>query len=64
DDKLNVQIAYQSEREGLRITWDYVTRRVNRTCTPNAFHLWLASLNQTYGNKLANFPCCFFLWPR
>ncbi|KAG3021477.1 hypothetical protein PC121_g7942 [Phytophthora cactorum] len=28
EDKLLVQIAFQFEREGLRITWDYVVRRM------------------------------------
>ncbi|OWZ10441.1 hypothetical protein PHMEG_00016708 [Phytophthora megakarya] len=51
ENKLLVQIAYQFEREGLRITWDYVARRVNRTRAPNAFRLRLASLKRTYGNK-------------
>ncbi|OWY92332.1 Histone methylation protein [Phytophthora megakarya] len=56
DKLLLVQIAYQFEREGLRITWEYVARRINRTRTPSVFRLQLKSLKRTYGNKLANSP--------
>ncbi|KAG3113199.1 hypothetical protein PI125_g7529 [Phytophthora idaei] len=61
EDKTLVQLAHQFEREGLRITWRYVARRMAKSKrTGRELHLRLASLKRTYGKQLANFPPCFF----
>eukprot|EP00644_Phytophthora_capsici_P018676 jgi/Phyca11/51902/gw1.128.16.1 len=60
EDKLLVQIAYQFEREGLRVTWSYVARRMQTRRSSNELRIRLASLKRTYGKLLQNFPRCFF----
>ncbi|KAF1781526.1 hypothetical protein GQ600_27634 [Phytophthora cactorum] len=37
EDKELVQIAFQFEREGLRITWDYVARRMRTSARQSSF---------------------------
>ncbi|KAG3065119.1 hypothetical protein PI125_g24053 [Phytophthora idaei] len=59
EDKLLVQIAYPFEREVLRITWDYVARRMKTTCPARQLRLRLASLKRTYGKSITGFPPCF-----
>ncbi|KAG3175842.1 hypothetical protein C6341_g9282 [Phytophthora cactorum] len=59
EDKLLVQIAFQFEREGLRITWDYVVRRMKTKRPARQFRLRLASLKRTYGKSISGFPPCF-----
>ncbi|KAG2901010.1 hypothetical protein PC117_g21826 [Phytophthora cactorum] len=60
EDKELVQIAFQFEREGLRITWDYVARRMRTQRTAKQPRLRLASLRRTYGKSTRAFPpCCF-----
>ncbi|EGZ30598.1 hypothetical protein PHYSODRAFT_374189, partial [Phytophthora sojae] len=61
EDKQLVQIALQFEIEGLRITWDYVARQMEKTKrTSRELRLRLASLKRTYGKSIRNFPRCFF----
>ncbi|KAG2845167.1 hypothetical protein PC113_g7742 [Phytophthora cactorum] len=59
EDKLLVQIAFQFEREGLRITWDYVARRMKTKHPALQLRLRLASLMTTYGKSISGFPPCF-----
>ncbi|KAF1779086.1 hypothetical protein GQ600_12648 [Phytophthora cactorum] len=60
EDKELVQIAFQFEREGLRITWDYVARRMRTQRMAKQPRLRLASLRRTYGKSTRAFPpCCF-----
>ncbi|KAG3087715.1 hypothetical protein PI125_g18576 [Phytophthora idaei] len=59
EDKLLVQIAFQFEREGLRITWDYVARRMKTKRPARQLRLRLASLKRTYGKSISGFPPCF-----
>ncbi|KAF1777459.1 hypothetical protein GQ600_17094 [Phytophthora cactorum] len=49
EDKLRVQVAFQFEREGLRITWDYVAGRMKAKHSVRPLRLRLASLIKTYG---------------
>ncbi|KAE8902017.1 hypothetical protein PF003_g13826 [Phytophthora fragariae] len=60
EDKLLVQIAFQFEREGLRITWDYVGRRMKTKRTARQLQIRLSNLKRTYGKSLSDFPPCFF----
>jgi hypothetical protein len=60
EDKLLVQIALQFEREGLRITWAYVARRMKTKRSANELRLRLTSLKSTYGKTISTFPRCFF----
>ncbi|KAG6944681.1 hypothetical protein JG688_00016960 [Phytophthora aleatoria] len=60
EDKELVQIAFQFEREGLRITWDYVARRMRTQRPAKQLRLRLASLKRTYGKPTQAFPPCFF----
>ncbi|GMF57164.1 unnamed protein product [Phytophthora fragariaefolia] len=60
EDKLLVQIAYQFEREGLQVTWDYLARRMETTRSPQQLRLRLSSLKRTYGKFIRDFPKCFF----
>ncbi|KAG1691652.1 hypothetical protein DVH05_026815 [Phytophthora capsici] len=60
EDKQLVQIALESENEGIRATWDYVAPRMTKPKrTASQFRLRLASLKRTYGKALKNFPRCF-----
>lgn len=59
EDKLLVQIAFQFEREGLRITWAYVARRMQTKRPARQLRLRLASLKRTYGKAISGFPPCF-----
>ncbi|KAG4238039.1 hypothetical protein PC116_g13921 [Phytophthora cactorum] len=59
EDKLVVQIAFQFEREGLRITWDYVARRMKTKRPARQLRLRLASLKRTYGKSISGLPPCF-----
>ncbi|KAG3111859.1 hypothetical protein PI124_g8280 [Phytophthora idaei] len=61
EDKQLVQTALEFEREGIRVTWAYVARRMaksKRTATEP--RLRLASLKRTYGTAVKDFPRCFF----
>ncbi|KAE9156828.1 hypothetical protein PF005_g33070, partial [Phytophthora fragariae] len=60
EDKLLVQIALQFEREGLRVTWAYVARRMKTKRSANELRLRLASLKRIYGNSISGFPPWFF----
>ncbi|KAF1773764.1 hypothetical protein GQ600_25806 [Phytophthora cactorum] len=53
EDKLLVQIVFQFEREGLRITWDYVARRMKTKRPARQLRLRLASLRGRTGSRLA-----------
>ncbi|KAG3180120.1 hypothetical protein PC116_g18071 [Phytophthora cactorum] len=60
EDKQLVQIALEFEREGIRVTWAYVARRMaksKRTATEP--RLRLPSLKRTHGKAVKNFPRCF-----
>eukprot|EP00644_Phytophthora_capsici_P019444 jgi/Phyca11/132715/e_gw1.214.8.1 len=59
EDKLLVQIAFQFEKEGLRVTWDYVARRMKTKRPARQLRLRLASLKRTYGKAISDFPPCF-----
>ncbi|POM76085.1 Histone methylation protein DOT1 [Phytophthora palmivora] len=54
EDKQLVQIALQFEIEGIRITWDYVARRMAK------FKRSARQLQLTYGKTIAISPPCFF----
>uniref|UniRef100_H3H6C1 SLC26A/SulP transporter domain-containing protein n=1 Tax=Phytophthora ramorum TaxID=164328 RepID=H3H6C1_PHYRM len=61
EDKQLVQIAYEFEKEGIRITWAYVVRRMTKSKrTAAELRLRLASLKRTYGKFVKDFPRCFF----
>ncbi|KUG01268.1 hypothetical protein AM587_10001002 [Phytophthora nicotianae] len=60
EDKLLVQIAYEFEKEGIRVTWSYVARRMRTMRPSNELRIRLASLKRTYGKSLHDFPRCFF----
>ncbi|KAG3050678.1 hypothetical protein PI125_g26402 [Phytophthora idaei] len=59
EDKLVVQIAFQFEREGLRITWDFVACRMKTKRPARQLRPRLASLKRTYGKSISGFPPCF-----
>ncbi|ETI31543.1 hypothetical protein F443_21496 [Phytophthora nicotianae P1569] len=59
EDKLLVQIAFQFEKEGLRVTWDYVARQMKTKRSARQLRLRLASLKRTYGKAISGFPPCF-----
>ncbi|KAF1787089.1 hypothetical protein PC116_g22334 [Phytophthora cactorum] len=57
EDKQLVRIALEFENEGIRVTWDYVARRMERSSrTPCR----LATLKRTYGKRVRDFPRCSF----
>ncbi|KAJ8579186.1 hypothetical protein ON010_g5 [Phytophthora cinnamomi] len=60
EDKALVQIAFLFEREGLRITWEYVARQMRTNRPVRQLKCRLASLKRTYGKSLKDFPRCFF----
>eukprot|EP00644_Phytophthora_capsici_P011371 jgi/Phyca11/119155/e_gw1.37.311.1 len=61
EDKQLVQIALEFEDEGVRISWDYVARRmVKSKRTLNQLRLRLVCLKRTYRTTLRQFPRCFF----
>jgi hypothetical protein len=61
EDKQLVQIALEFEREGIRVTWSYVARRMAKSKrTASQLRLRLVSLKRTYGKEIKNFPRCFF----
>ncbi|KAL4146500.1 hypothetical protein PRNP1_012364 [Phytophthora ramorum] len=61
EDKQLVRIAYEFEKEDIRITWAYVVRRMTKSKrTATELRLRLASLKRTYGKFVKDFPRCFF----
>ncbi|KAG3231755.1 hypothetical protein PI124_g23151 [Phytophthora idaei] len=51
EDKALVQVALLFERDGLRITWADVARRVKTKRAPTELRLRLANLKRTYGKR-------------
>eukprot|EP00644_Phytophthora_capsici_P019650 jgi/Phyca11/53434/gw1.485.6.1 len=61
EDKQLVQIALEFEDEGVRISRDYVARRmVKSKRTRSQLRLRLVCLKLTYGTTLRKFTRCFF----
>ncbi|KAF1788199.1 hypothetical protein GQ600_3973 [Phytophthora cactorum] len=61
EDKQLVRIALEFENEGIRVTWDYVARRMERSRrTPCELKVRLATLKRTYGKRVRDFPRCSF----
>ncbi|KAF1788205.1 hypothetical protein GQ600_3979 [Phytophthora cactorum] len=61
EDKQLVRIALEFENEGIRVTWDYVARRMERSRrTPRELKVRLATLKRTYWKRVRDFPRCFF----
>ncbi|KAG2889887.1 hypothetical protein PC114_g17743 [Phytophthora cactorum] len=61
EDKQLVQIALEFGREGIRVTWADVARRMAKSKrTATELRLRLASLKQTYGKAVKDFSRSFF----
>ncbi|KAG3080357.1 hypothetical protein PI124_g11023 [Phytophthora idaei] len=57
EDKQLVRIALEFENEGIRVTWDYVARRMERSRrTPRELKVRLATLKRTYGKRVRGSP--------
>ncbi|KAG6957757.1 hypothetical protein JG688_00010836 [Phytophthora aleatoria] len=61
EDKLLVQIAYQFEREGLRVTWNNVARRMKIKRDAKELRLRLSSLKRTDGKSIKAFRLVFLV---